>query len=69
MSKYNLYPTLGKKDISDNNNLLMDLLTYLDGKNDLIDISDKIGCPIWNLFPYIDKLLDEKLIIRLNEKI
>lgn len=63
MKKYDLYPSIGKKDIAEDE-ILMNLLAYCDGENDLIDIADKIGYPVWELYPFIEKLLNEKLIIR-----
>ena len=67
MKKYDLYPSLGKKDTA-GSEMMMNLLAYCDGENDLIDIADKIGRPIWELLPFIKKLLNEKLINKQLEK-
>ena len=65
LSKYNLYDTLGTKGVS--TNLFWNFVAYCDGKNDLLDIANKIKCPIWELYPVVKTLLKEKLIIKLSQ--
>ena len=40
----------------------MNFIAYADGKNDLIDISNKIHVPVWELYPIIKKLRQADLI-------
>lgn len=40
----------------------MNILTYCDGKNSLLDIANKIGQPIGTLQPFIKELLEHNLI-------
>ena len=56
MTKYKLYKTLSFKKNNGNNitnKIIMDIITYSDGKNSLLEISDKLGKPfedIHNIF-------------------
>ena len=62
MSKRGLYPTLSDKNPKNYTKLLMDLISFCDGENTLIDIAEKINVPAWNLYDLIEKLLSENLI-------
>jgi len=63
LSKYKLYPSLGKKSNNNNLDLLLNLIAYSDGSHDLLDIAEKIACPIWDLFPIAEKLIEKRIII------
>ena len=41
---------------------MVDLVAYADGKNDLIAISERIGVPVKDLLPIVQKLRDAALI-------
>ena len=56
-----------KKEFSIESLLIVNFLAYCDGDNDLIWISEKIKCPIWKLFPIINRLLEENIITRINK--
>ena len=62
LGKRGLYPTISQKGSYDGVQAMMDFLAYADGKNDLIDISQKIGISIDELIVFVDKLLENKLI-------
>ena len=63
MDKRNMRPTLGAGVKLDRNfKLIMDVLVYADGKNDLLAIAEKLNVPMWSLFNNIEILLREKLI-------
>ena len=70
MTKYNLYDTLSfQKNSSKNitNKIIMDIISYSDGKNSLLEISDKLEKPfedIHNLF----KLLKAKKILGIRNE-
>ncbi len=62
MSKRNLYPTLSDKNKNKNVKIMMNFLSYCDGKNSLLEIADKIEIPIWDLYNLSNTLLDLDLI-------
>ena len=41
---------------------MMNLLAYADGRNDLIDISQRIGVPVQQLYPILEKLIQADLL-------
>ena len=57
-----MYPTLSKGQIIDEMKLLLETITWSDGKHDLLNISEKCHCPIWKLYPIIDKLKKYRII-------
>lgn len=64
LGKRGLYPTISKKGNYDSIKAMTDFIAYADGTNDLFDISNIIGVPVKNMLEFIDKLLDNKLIMR-----
>lgn len=62
LGKRGLYPTLSQKGNHDAVAAMMDFMAYADGRNDLIDISDRIGVPVRDLLPTLKKLYDTDLI-------
>ncbi len=67
MSKRGLYPNIGKKKhVSENIRNMMSIVSYCDGKNSLIDISEKLSLPYWKILPIINKLIEEKIIKKYN---
>ena len=65
LSKRNLYPTLSKKFSSKDVRLLMNLISYSDGKNDLIKIANLINLSKNKVTKIFKFLLKKKLIIEL----
>jgi aminopeptidase-like protein len=63
LSKYKLYETLGRKG-DNTNTLIWNLIAYCDGKNDLLDIANKIDCPIWELYPAVETIINQGLIVK-----
>tara|TARA_Y100001968_G_C19402762_1_gene741949 strand:- start:449 stop:1741 length:1293 start_codon:yes stop_codon:yes gene_type:complete len=57
-----LYPTISTKHSSYKIKPMMNLLTYADGKKDLIEIASIIGSPISQLIPIAYKLSEHNLI-------
>ncbi len=57
-----LYPTISTKILGYEVKSMMDFIAYADGKNDLIDISNKTGVPAWELYPIIEKLMKVNLL-------
>ena len=64
LGKRGLYPLVSRKGQYDELTSMMNFIAYSDGKHDLIDISDIIRAPVWELLPIIDKLVKAKLIKR-----
>ena len=62
LGKRGLYPTLSTKTSGDSVRTLMNLITWSDGNTSLIDIANKLDVPVWDLYPYIDKLEDFNLL-------
>jgi len=68
MGKRNLYSTIstrrgkllpyGNKKV----NLMMNFISFCDGKNSLLEIADKLNIPIWDLYELIDELYSHELI-------
>lgn len=66
LGKRGMYPNIStKKSISIVRNL-KNFIIYCDGKNDLIDIANKIDVPVWELYPIVDKLLNNGIIFKIN---
>ena len=68
LSKLDLYPSLSKKNSADDVRKMMNLITYSDGKLNLIDIANKINVPIWSLYSELI-LLNKKKLLTLNNYI
>lgn len=62
LGKRGLYPTVSQKGSYDKVVAMRDFIAFADGKNDLIDISNRINCSVEVLIPIIDKLVLEGLI-------
>lgn len=64
LGKRGLYPTISIKSSYNDNEVksMIDFIAYADGKNDLIDISNKINVPVWELYPIIKKLRQADLL-------
>lgn len=64
LGKRGLYPTMStKSSTNDKVRRMMDFIAYADGKNDLVDISNKIHVPVWELYPIIKKLRQANLVM------
>ncbi|WP_312813213.1 DUF4910 domain-containing protein [Sedimentibacter sp.] len=62
LGKRGLYPTLSSKNSVNKVRKLIDFLAYCDGDLDLLEISEIIGVPMWDLYE-IKNLLEENQII------
>jgi len=62
LGKRGLYPTIGIKSSGQQVKTMMDVIAYADGDHDLIDISDKIKVPVWEIYPIIEQLKKADLI-------
>ena len=41
---------------------ILDIVSYSDGKNTLLDIAEKCNLPIWDLYPIVDELKNKRII-------
>ncbi len=62
LGKRGLYPAVSRKGIYHEVKKLTNLIAYADGKNDLIDISNRIGVPVCELTENLEKLLENGLL-------
>ena len=68
LGKRGLYPTVSKRGSYDAVMAMMWFMTYADGRNDLIGISEITGVPVKELIDIADKLMDNGLLeIKIGE--
>ncbi|MGA2416292.1 MAG: DUF4910 domain-containing protein [Candidatus Sulfotelmatobacter sp.] len=66
LGKRGLYPTLSKKNSANEIRTMMNLIAYSDGSLSLLQIAEKIGQPMWDLVPILDRLVHDHLITKLS---
>lgn len=67
LGKRGLYPTTSIKDGYDNTvEIIINLLAYCDGKNDVLDLANRVGVPAWRCLPQIHKLVEAGLLERVK---
>ncbi len=64
LGKRGLYPTLSRKGQYDEVVKFINLISYLNGKNDLIDVSNIIRVPVEEILDNIEKLANARLIYK-----
>ena len=62
MGKRGLYPTLSTGHSAKQVKVMMDLISFCDGTNFLIEIAESMNVPIWELYETVDILLNHELI-------
>lgn len=62
LGKRGLYPTISQKGSYDEVKTMTDFIAYADGKNDLFDISEIIGVPVWEIVPIAERLVAADLV-------
>ncbi|QNK87238.1 DUF4910 domain-containing protein [Sporosarcina sp. resist] len=62
LGKRGLYPTLSTKESGRLVRDMMNFIAYADGEHDLIDISNLIGVPVKELYPIVQRLMENKLL-------
>lgn len=68
LGKRGLYPTVSRKGQYDDIYGLTTFIAYADGTNDLVAISDRIGCPTDMLIGIVDTLMDNDLLTVVERK-
>lgn len=67
LGKRGLYPTESRKGIYQEVKKITNLIAYADGTEDLIQISSRIGVPVEELIPIVDKLCEAGLFEILDD--
>ena len=62
MGRRKMYPTLSIKNNYQESKTIMDIISYCDGKNDLIDISNKLNVSVFEIHKIIKILKIKKII-------
>ncbi len=44
-----------------------DVISYADGRNDLLDLSERIGVPVSEIVDIVDRLVDNDLLEKVGE--
>lgn len=67
LGKRGLYPTVSRKGIYEEVKKITNLIAYADGTEDLIAISSRIGVPVEELIPIVEKLCGAGLLETVEE--
>ena len=62
LGRRGLYLDISRKGIYDRILVQRDVIAYSDGRNDLLDLSERIGVPVSEIIDIIDRLLENDLI-------
>ena len=66
LGKRGLYPSLSRKEDYHKLKRMKNLISYCDGKTDLLTIAEKIKSPVWELYPIIELLEQHNIIEKAN---
>jgi aminopeptidase-like protein len=66
LGKRGLYPSLSTKESGLIVRTMMNLLAFCNGEHDLIGIAERIGAPVWELFPIVEKMSQHDLLERIQ---
>ncbi len=69
LGKRGLYPTLSTRDSGLKVRLMMNVISWSDGSNSVLDIAEKCDAPMWDIYPILDQLAEHDLIELLPEPI
>ena len=67
LGKRGLYSDISRKGIYDTILVQRDVISYCDGKNDLLDLSERIGVPVSDIIDIIDRLIANDLLEETKE--
>lgn len=68
LGRRGLYPNLSTKKSGASVETMMDFIAYADGTNDLMEISNIIHKPVWEIVPIAEKLLEAGLLEEIKEE-
>ncbi|PTX99165.1 aminopeptidase [Spartobacteria bacterium LR76] len=63
LGKRGLYPTLSTKSSGNEVRCMMNLISYSDGTKSLLEIAELCECPVWELYPLVEKLTEHHVLI------
>jgi len=63
LGKRGLYPTLSTKKSAKEVRTTMNLIAYCDGSSSLLEIAERIGQPMWELLPLVERLSEFGLLL------
>ncbi len=66
LGRRGLYPTLSQRGSGLHVQTMMNILAYADGQRDLLSLSERIGIPAETCIPIVERLLQERLLERIN---
>jgi aminopeptidase-like protein len=66
MGKRGLYRTLGTARVTEAMEIRMNILAYCDGQHSVLDLSELLDRPAWELQPYFSELVEHDLIRQVN---
>ena len=66
LGRRGLYPTLSQRGSGMEVQTMMNILAYADGHTDLISLADRIGAPAETCIPIIDRLVQDRLLERID---
>ena len=67
LGKRGLYSDISRKGSYDGIMVQRDVLSYADGRNDLIDLSERIGVPVSEIVDIVDRLVENDLLEAVNK--
>lgn len=62
LGKRGLYTDISRKGIYDGIMLQRDVISYCDGRNDLLDLSERLGVPVTEILRILDRLIEHDLV-------
>ncbi|MBB4217468.1 aminopeptidase-like protein [Rhizobium sp. BK212] len=62
LGKRGLYPTISTKTSGATVRLMMNVISQLDGRTSLLEVSNRIGVAIWDIYPIVLKLVEVGLV-------
>lgn len=62
LGKRGLYPTISVKGSANESRKMMNFISYCDGKLSFLEIANKIGEPVWDLYDLSEKLIKNDVI-------
>ena len=66
LGRRGLYPTLSQQGSGLEVKTMMNILAYSDGQRDLVSLAERIGVPAETCLPIIERLLQERLLERID---
>ena len=67
LGKRGLYPSQSTLDTQQAVQDILDIISYSDGFNDLIEIAQLINKPVWEIYDIIDQLIHKEVLQVGNE--